>query len=569
MCNVVIIGGMAAGCKAAARLSRLSQDYNIIIVEQGSFLSFGNCGLPLHASGDIDDLLDLSKTSYGVVRDEKYFKDVKNIKVLLRTKATEVDNEKRQVVCYSIDKDEMFTLSYDKLIVASGSEPKRPVFKYPESDLISSFHSPIDSKKFRQIVQQNKIKKAAIIGGGFIGCEMIEALTTLWGIETVLVEKEKSLLPGCLDTEMGYYLKSCLEQGNIKLKLAASISRIEIDKNGAPVILLDDEEITTDYVFYCLGVKPESKLIFKPNIKTGEYGGIVVDEQMKTSIEGIWAAGDCVELKNLVTGNHGYFSSGSLANRMGRAAADSIAKRQVSFEGTAGTFSLKLFDNIICGTGLIQERAERLGINTGSVIGCWSDRPDYYPGAKNIFGKMVYEKSGLRLLGLQLIGEGEVTRYIDVFSELLSRQGTVADLINVEHAYTPAHSSPVSPLNNLGYMAYNQETDVIKNVSPLIFPEFDGIIIDVREQSETNPYPVSEKYYLVPLSELRFKINEWNIEQQIMFVCEKGPRAYEAARIFVKHGYKNVCYLGGGNLFYSRIKNCCTENVSLNTGKLL
>ncbi len=182
-----------------------------------------------------------------------------------------------------------------------------------------------------------------------------------------------------------------------------------------------------------------------------------------------------------------------------------------------------MFDHIIGATGLTEEKARKLGFNSGSVTGSWPDRPDYYPEMKNLFGKLVYELDSLRLLGLQLVGEGEVTRYIDVFSELLSRKSRVEDLINLEHGYTPAHSSPISPLNNLGYMAINQECEGIKNFNPLLLPTFKGIYIDVREPYEVDSNPFTEGCLQIPLSGIRLKLDEWNLDQEIMFICEKGP----------------------------------------------
>lgn len=553
MFNVIIIGGMAAGCKAASRLNRICSNYRITIIENKPCLSVSSCGLPFYAGGDVDDFSELTKTSYGVIRDEKYFHDVKGVNVLTNTFVTEINPEKKEIVCCNI-KDEAFKLKYDSLIIATGSIPKEPAFHYQSSAAISFFHSPQDSKNFRQAVQKGEINKAVIVGGGFIGCEMMEALTSLWGIDTILIEKEKSLLPGCLDQEISSYIESCIESEKIQLLLSSSVRKIETDENGKPVVYLNDEQkINSDYVLFCLGVKPNTKLILKSNIETGNYGGIIVDEQMRTNHPDIWAAGDCVEVKNIVTDQRDYFSYGSLANRMGRIAADSIAGKSASFKGAAGTFSLKLFDNIIGATGLTEEKARKLNFNTGSVIGSWPDRPDYYPEMKNLVGKLVYEKGSLRLLGLQMIGEGEVTRYIDVFSELLSRKSTAEDLINLEHGYTPAHSSPISPLNYLGYMVINQECEGIKNFNPLMFSSFKGIFIDLREQYETESNPFPEESLQIPLSEIRLKLDEWNLEQEIIFICEKGPRSYEAARIFKNFGYKNVYYLGGGNLLYSKI----------------
>ena len=555
MYNVIIIGGMAAGCKAAARLNRICSNYHVTIIEKKPCLSVSSCGLPYYAGGDIDDFSELIKTSYGAIRDEKYFRDVKGVDVLTNTFVSEINAEKKEIICCNI-KDETFTLRYDSLIIATGSIPKEPPFEYQISPAISFFHSPLDSKNFRESVQKGEVEKAVIIGGGFIGCEMIEALTSLWGIETILIEKEKSLLPGCLDPEISYFIESSIKSDKINLILSASVNKIETDDKGKPLVILGDNSIiNSDYVVFCLGVKPNTKLAQKTNIKTGKHCGIIVDEQMRTNHQDIWAAGDCVEVRNLVTNKPDYFSFGSLANRMGRIAAESIAGKSASFKGAAGTFSLKFFDNIIGAAGLTEEKAEKSGFKIGSVIGIWPDRPDYYPEMKNLFAKLVYEKGSLRLLGIQMIGEGEVTRYIDVFSGLLSRKSTIEDLINLEHGYTPAHSSPISPLNNLGYMALNQECEGIKNFNPLMLSAFKGIFIDVREayEIELNPFPL--KSIQIPLSEIRLKLDKLKSEQPVMFVCEKGPRSYEAARIFKNNGYKNVSYLGGGNLLYSRIIN--------------
>ena len=566
MYNVIIIGGMAAGCKAAARLSRLCPNYLITLIETSSFISFSTCGLPFYAAGEINDLSDLNKTPYSNVRDKKFFSDVYGVHALTNTEVIEIEPGGKKVKCKNIDKDEEFELRYDYLILATGSEAIKPNFAFPSTPLISSFHSPIDTKYFRHAAQKGEIEKAVIIGGGFIGCEMVEALNLLWGIETILIEKENSLLNAILDPEISGFIESCISSDKIQLLLSTSINKIELDEKGLPVVFLEKvQKIEADYVFYCLGVKPNTKLAEKSNIKIGRYGGILVDEQMKTNIPDIWAAGDCVEMKNLVTNKQDYFSFGSLSNRMGRVAADSIAGipslgNHVPFKGAVGTASLKLFDNVICAAGLTEKKAQKLFYKTGSVIGCWHDRPDYHPEAKNILGKLVYEKSGFKLLGLQLIGEGEVTRYIDVFSELLSQTKNVEDLLNIEHAYMPAHSSPISPLNYLGALAINQEKDGVRNFNPLLLDSFKGIYIDVREPFEVEASvsvhlesKFSGRLIQIPLSDLRFKLNDFDLDQPIMFVCEKGTRAYEASRIFMNYGYKNVSYLGGGILLYDKI----------------
>ena len=398
MYNVIIIGGMAAGCKAAARLSRLSANYHITIIERREIISFGNCGLPLYASGEIDDLYDLAKTGYGVVRDVDYFADVKGVTVLTNTEVVEINKDLYEVTCKNNIKNEIIKLPYDDLIIATGSKIVEPVFKFPRSPVISSFHSASDAKKFREAAQKGKVRKAVIIGGGFIGCELTESLSSLWGIETILIEKEKSLLSGILDPEISRLVENRIEKNGVQIVLSGEVKKIETDEQNLPVTsLTDGKKIKSDYVFYNLGVVPESGLAKTAGVKIGNLGGIIVGERMNTSVPNIWAAGDCVESRNLVTRKPDYFPLGSISNKMGRVAANSIAGRDDSFKGAVGTISLKVFDLVISATGLTEQKAVHHGFKTSSVIGCWKDRPDYHPEAKDIFGKLVYEKDSLKL----------------------------------------------------------------------------------------------------------------------------------------------------------------------------
>ena len=562
--NIVIIGGMAAGCKAAARLSRLSAEYRVTIVEKSPFISFSSCGLPLFASGEVDGISDLYKTSYGAVRDVEFFREAKRVKVLTETEVVEVRTEKNEVVCKPAGGDGAFTLPYDSLIFATGSEPVRPTFPCARSPLISSFHYPGDAENFRKAAQKGKVAHAAIIGGGFVGCELIEAMTSLWDIDTVLIEKEAALLPGSLDLEMSLFVESGISSDKIHLLLSSTVEKLSLNETGTPVVSIEGgRQIEADRVFYSLGVRPNTGLAQKSGFRIGKRSGIQVDNRLRTNVGNIWAVGDCAEVRNLVTDTLDIFPFGSISNRMGREAADSISGGHVCFKGAVGTFSLKLFCNTICAAGLTEARARLNGYDTAAIIGCWPERPDYHPDSRLLFGKLVYERPSLRLLGLQLVGEGEVTRYIDVFSELLSNRKTVEDLAGLEHAYTPAHSSPVSPLNYLGYMACDQEFDGIANVSPLQVASYEGIFVDVREPEETSSFPFPEKSINIPLKHLNTKLDEFDTVRGLMFVCERGPRGYEAARLFKENGHRNVSYLGGGNLLYSKIEKRLSGRPSL------
>ncbi len=562
MYNVIIIGGMAAGCKAAARLNRLSSNYQITIIEKSSYISFSSCGLPLFAAGELNDLSDLNKTPYGILRDEFFFRDVKGIRILLNTEVKKIDTVRNVVQCNY--KEEEFELSYHFLILATGTESIEPNFPYTLSPLISSFYSPASIKYFRQAVQKGEIEKVAIIGCDFSSCEIVEAFSSIWGIETILIEKEHSLLASYLDPEISSFVESCIKSDKIRLLLSTSVDKIEINEKELPVIFLGNgEKIVSDYVFYCLGVKPNTNLACKSNIRTGNQGGILVDEQMRTNIHNIWAAGGCVEIRDLVTGKPDYLSPGSLSNIMGRVAADSIAGENSTFKGSVGSYCLTLFNNNICSAGLTEKRAKELCFKTSSVIGFIPDRAEYDPEGKTILGKLVYEKPGFRLLGLQLIGEGEVTRYIDTFSILLSQKRTVHDLFSLQYGCNPVHSPSISPLSYLGFMATNQEIGGVKNINPILASSFNGLFVDVRELPEIESLPFSGKSIHMKLSELRERLKDFDLDYPIIFFCQKGPRGYEAAGTLVNYGYKNVSYLGGGNLLYSNIsKSCYAKNLS-------
>lgn len=554
MCNVIIIGGMAAGCKAAARLRRLDPNYKIFIVERKPFISFCNCGLPLYASGEIDDLYNLEKTPYGVLRNEEYFEEAKDIKVFLNSEAKELNKEKKEVVCYNSSNNETFTLEYDKLLLATGSEPLTPQFSYPSSQLISSIYSTVDLKYFKVAAQKGEIEKAVIIGGGLEGCAMIEALNSLWGIDVTLIENHQSLLKDLVDFEISCFIENNLLADKVNLLFQKSINKIELDHYNKPVLLLDDgQKIDTDFVFYCLGAVPNTKLAEKIGVEIGEVGGILVDSQMKTNQPDIWAAGDCVEVKNLITSKNGNNLARLLANKLGRVAADSIGGKESKVSGFVDAFSLTVFNNKILASGITEKVAVNSGFETASVIGSFPDRAEYDPEVKTLIAKLVYEKSSMKLLGLQIAGEGEGKSFIDVFSVLLSQEKTIYDLIDVEQSCDTSRSLPFSILNYLGFMAINQEEDGIKNISPLQASLFRGIFIDLRERNEVDLAPFPENSVHIPLSELRNRMKDFDLDQPLIFVCGKGPRGYEAARLFKSKGYKNVSYLGAGSFLYNKI----------------
>lgn len=548
MKKVVIIGGMAAGCKAASRLKRLEPGFHVTIVEQKSFVSYGACGMPLYASGDVDDFFELAMTGWGVVRTPEFFRSVKDVEVLVNTRAEKIDTAGKIVHCTNLENGDSISLPYNYLIISTGAEPSMPKgLTIPQSDRISTFHNPLDAKRFREHAQKGQIGSCAIIGGGFIGCELAEAMVSLWGIETTIIEKEDCLLSICLDKEMSAFLEKKLIENDIKLELNTQAEGIGLTGDGNPVILLSgSRELEADYMFLCPGVRPSVKLAAEAGILIGKNGGILTDKNLMTNIPDIYAGGDCIETENIITGYRSVLPLGSLANRHGRIIADNIAGKESVFEGAAGTFSMAVFNTITANTGITERAAAAAGIDYSCVWGAWSDRPDYHPGHKNIFAKMIYERQSGRLLGLQLSGAGEVTRNIDVFSFMLMKQCTVDDLLNFEHAYNPPHSGPLNPLYYLGSMALAEMRRGIECLNPLYTIKENEILIDVREDYESDSLPLREKHIRLPLSIFRNEIENLDKEKEYVVICQKGARSYEAAVIMKNAGFACVKYIGGG-----------------------
>ncbi len=552
--KVVIIGGMAAGCKAAARLKRLEPNYKVVIIEKLPILSFGACGMPFYASGDIDDFKELASAPWGTLRDADFFEKTKGIKVFTETEAKKINHDSKKVYCKSLNSGKEFSIDYDYLIIASGSEALKPPFPAEPREKISSFKNPYDAKNFREKAQTGRIGKVAIIGGGSIGCELAESMTALWGIETHLIELTDRLLPTNFDKEMSEILVRRLQKNDVKIHLNAKVKKVSANKENNPTVIIEGkEEIEVDYVFVCAGIKPNVELAESIGCEIGDLCGIIVDENMRTSIPNVWAAGDCVETRDLITERQGYFPLGSLANRQGKVAADSIAGINNKFSGALGAVSLKIFGLNCSVVGLNESSIKRENIDYDCVWGTWYDRPHYMPGSKTLFGKMIYDKKDLRLLGFQLFGEGEATRYIDAFSVYASDRKTATDLLNFEHAYCPPHSSPMNPLNFLGSMAIAQKNDNTKPQNPKFLDDFEGQILDIRENVEKEQLPLKKENHSVTLDKFRDYVEKLDKNKPVLVVCQKGVRAYEATRFLKKRGFKDVSYLGGGIQLYEII----------------
>jgi len=344
-------------------------------------------------------------------------------------------------------------------VLATGAVVNKPPFPVPNSPRIRSFTKPEDAVAFRKAAQQGEIGKAVIIGGGFIGCELTEACVAMWGIETVLVEKENQILPYVLDPDMSRIIEREMVRQDVELITGAEVKEITLDDSGNPVVSVTDRgEIAADYVFLCLGVTPQTALAKEVGLEIGKFKGIRVDSHMRTSDPHIYAGGDCVESYNLVSGAFVYLPMGSLANRHGRVIAENLAGNHAEFKGVVGSFFVKIFDMNVGAVGLSKQATGSMGFRAEEVWGSFPDKPDYYPEFKTFSLKMVYASDDNRLLGLQAAGTGEICRRIDVFSSLLSRHGTIDDILDFEHGYAPPYAEALDPLHQMAAIRCDKRT---------------------------------------------------------------------------------------------------------------
>jgi NADPH-dependent 2,4-dienoyl-CoA reductase/sulfur reductase-like enzyme/rhodanese-related sulfurtransferase len=554
--DFVIIGGVAAGPKTAATLARRLPNASITLFQKEEYLSYATCGFPFFASGEVNSFEELLKTSYGVVRDAEFFGGTKGFNAVISAEVTRIDRNKKRVVVKMLKTGDVIEHGYDRLVITTGSRPSEPPMPVAESDRIKPFTNPADVISFRQHAQRGEIDNVVIVGGGFIGIELCEAVKDMWGIETTLFEKQPQLLPYMLDTEMAAIVQRSLEHQGIGVFVDAEVEKIELDSHGMPVVFVQGREPTVaDYVFLCLGVHPETTLARECGLHIGETGGISVDGFLRTSDPDIFAGGDCIETFHRITNKRFYLPMGSLANRHGRVIAENLAGGNVECPGAVGAFVLRAFEMNVGGVGLNEQVAGREGLDVRSVWGSFPDKPDYNPEVQTLTLKMVLEKENNRLLGLQAVGKGDICRRIDVFSSFLQREATVDDLLDFEHGYAPPYSEALDPLHHLAGIAMAVARGArFVNPGSLAGEVDEGTwILDVRETEEAADEPIppenidtSGRVVHIPLNELRSRLNELDRDKRVLIFCRRGVRSYQAALVLQAAGFENVEILAAG-----------------------
>ena len=546
--KIVIVGGVAGGATAAARIRRLNEHAEIIIFERSGFISYANCGLPYYIGGVIEDKEDLTLQT-----PESFFRRFRII-AKVNHEVTDIDLKNKTVHVKDLKIGTSFTETYDKLILSPGAKPILPDF-YTENERTFTLRTVEDTLKIRGFVEQKQPKTAVVIGGGFIGLEMAENLAEL-GIKTTIVQRSNHLLP-TVDCDMASFIHAKMRHHGVQLLLNTNTNKMSITGEQVSLDFDSGSNISADMVVLAVGVAPENALAKKIGLELGVKGAIKVNAKMETSIPDIYAVGDAVQVKHFITEQDSVISLAGPANKQGRIVADNICGLNSEYKGSQGSSVIKLFDMSVATTGINEQQAKANGIEYEKVILTQNSHAGYYPDATAMTVKLVFEKETYKILGAQIVGYDGVDKRIDVIATWV-RAGMKADeLKDLDLAYAPPYSSAKDPVNMAGFVAENIKNGIVKQFYyediPSLRERKDVILLDTRTPFE---YMLrsAEDFINIPLDDLRERLGELDKTKKIYVMCQSGLRSYLATRILTQNGFDAYNFVGGFRL-YSSIKN--------------
>jgi NADPH-dependent 2,4-dienoyl-CoA reductase/sulfur reductase-like enzyme/rhodanese-related sulfurtransferase len=544
--KILIVGGVAGGTSAAARLRRLDEQAEIILFERGPYISFANCGLPYYIGGRITDRSELE------LQTPEDFYDRFCVDVRVREEVLSIDRFRGTVTVKSYNTGKTYMESYDQLILSPGAEPIRPDIEGINLEKVFTLRTIPDAVKIRAYIDKAHPKSAAVIGGGSIGVEMAENLRNA-GLEVTLIEMLDQVIPP-IDYEMACLVHRYLRDRGIKLIFKNGVKSIA-KEGDALRVSLNEGSLETDMLIMAVGVRPDSGLAREAGLKLNERGCIVVSPDMRTSDPHIYAVGDAVEITDFVTGSKGFAALAGPANKQGRIAAGSICAQIEIYRGTQGSAIFKIFDMTIASTGINEKTARRLTLNYDKSYTFSPSHAGYYPGAREMAVKIIYDRKDGKLLGAQIVGFDGVDKRCDVLATAIRGRMTVFDLAELELCYAPPFSSAKDPVNMAGFVAENVISGRVQNfhwhdVEKL--PK-DGSVqfVDVRTEREYIKGSLCG-FINIPLDELRNRIDELDKNKPVYVICRTGLRGYIAARILAQHGF-DVFNLSGGSRLYEAV----------------
>ena len=545
--KVVIVGGVAGGATAAARVRRLDERAEVVVFERSGHVSYANCGLPYYIGGVIEEEENLR------LQTPESFWERFRVDIKVKHEVISVDPKRKVVTVRNLTNADVFEESYDKLLLSPGAKPTIPNVSGIDSDRIFTLRTVEDTLRIKKFVDEKKPRKAVIAGGGYIGIELAENLREL-DIEVTIVQRPKQLM-NPLDPDMAAFVHSEMRRHGVLLKLGSTVEGFETTETGLKVLLNGEEPLEADFVALAIGVSPDTVLAKQLGLELGVKGSIVVNDRMETSLPDIYAVGDAVEVRHVVTGQKSVISLAGPANKQGRIAADNICGSDSRYRGSQGSSVIKVFDLTAANTGINEKTARDAGLDCEAVVLSPMSHASYYPGGRQMTMKVLFERDTYRLLGAQIIGYEGVDKRIDVIATAISAGLTALDLKELDLAYAPPYSSAKDPVNMAGFMIDNIRNGFVKqfhwNDVEKLPRDGSVILLDARSVGEYEESH-AEGFINIPLDDLRERLDELEREKQVYVMCQSGLRSYLACRILTQNGFD--CYnFSGGYRFYATV----------------
>lgn len=558
--KIVIVGGVAGGATAAARIRRLDEQAEIIVFERTGFISYANCGLPYYIGDVIQNKADLTLQT-----PESFWKRFR-ITMKVQHEVLAIHPEQKSVSVRNLATGETFEESYDKLVLSPGAKAVMPELPGVDSKRIFTLRTVEDTFAIKDFVSQHKPSSAVMVGGGFIGVELAENLREL-GLEVTIVQRPSQLLSP-FDADMAAFIHNQMRKNGIKLALGASVTGFQEDAEGISVLLKDGNPIHGDMVVLAIGVTPESHLAQDAGLALGMKESILVNDRMETSIKDIYAVGDAVQVKHTVTGADSLIPLAGPANKQGRIVADNICGGDSRYHGSQGSSIIKLFDMTAATTGINEKQAQKAGLSIDTVILSPMSHAGYYPGGKIMTMKVVFEKESYRLLGAQIVGYDGVDKRIDVLATAIYAGMKATDLKELDLAYAPPYSSAKDPVNMAGFMVDN----ISKGLKQWHLSDLEGLLqdkgvtlLDTRTPKEFSQGHI-EGFTNIPVDELRERIGEVPAGKPVYLICQSGLRSYIATRILEGLGFDAYNFAGGYRFYQAVMEDKALSQVAFPCG---
>ncbi len=543
--RIVVVGGVALGSKAACRAKRVDPKAEVYLIDKDEYISYGGCGIPFYISGDVSDISELRSTSFHMIRDEHFFLKDKGVQVMTGTEVIAVDRKAKQV---DIKRKDGTTdrLPYDKLVLATGTTPRKLNLPGENLENVFTVANLNDAIAIKEKVTRGSIEKAVVVGGGFIGLEMAEALADMWEIETSVVEVFDQVMPGFVSHSLAAMAQTYLEKKGVRIYTSEKVSAI-VGEGSVASVKTDKRSLDADMVIMAVGVVPNSALAKAIGLDVTPQGWIVVNDRMQTSDPDIYAGGDCAAVKNLITGEPGYFPLGSMANRQGRVIGSNIAGGEGRFDGAVGSFVVKIFDNALAGAGLTVDKARTAGFDAVGIQVAQFDRAHFYIEKEVIFLELVVDRKTRKVLGIQGYGgkdSGMVGR-INAVAPLLKYRPGVEEISNLEIAYSPPFASAMDIINALGNAASNYLDGRYQFITMEEFNKYwedrssgEIFFLDCRAYADAKPFEdkFPEIWKSIPHDQLRDRMDEVPRDKKLVLICNTGVRSYETQLNLKEHG---------------------------------